>query len=685
MMIPPAGICSLTPATIAPSVRAMGPQVLRDVLGPLITVIRMTTLDRQMPTAAHIVSVWDNIVRTKDAVGPDSIAALAEAVSTFAKDAALWDAISREAECYRAYGAMSMQRFGHRCPDLMALLDVQAVAIASRVLPYHERIERAMRVASDLAESSGDHSWIPGGDPTLNKLCGILLLMGELDSARRAFISALTCHTAVGRATPGVGVASLHDLNGRYEAMCVPLVRLAGARWLFPDLGLDFGETDAAPVVPLFPLFRAEAPIPSAEYARLQLEPIRRPDGTPVEVPLLMQHLWVDPQCDTTRRLAHLPITGTLPVIRKDKGLQVVRTLEEKLTLLEAAALDVALTRQIRARCAQTPLGRLERRTLNTQLDAKLFALGLAEPLPFVSIRYKGIGARYAGRIVASAAVASKRDDEVVMSYSSATRGAMLAKRALIGAMGIFLDEPHQPHSRIPIGAAARDDVIAIQRDAVLLSAGAVLSVLNLDGAAVLDQTQIPELTIPRIHVTMGVVLDTTVTLEDLSHPQNYEAWITQMYGDFETGRARHLRTLCANLGRNLFVLMACGFTVPRLTVATRKDISAFGGLKDTGELEVIEGTDWEPFADLVRLWIDDVVLIAEACGLGMRQFIDAGYVDILVGAFLGISFEEGATTAQRAGMLRVLSEQGVKKFHVALCAEIFRLWSQMHGQPFPG
>jgi len=329
-----------------------------------------------------------------------------------------------------------------------------------------------------------------------------------------------------------------------------------------------------------------------------------------------------------TRRVAHVPYQSGFLATRTKKGINLLRTIQEKETLL---AEHIGAQRKNRMK-EKAHAQWVKKKSCNTFLaywnaetSQYLLTHKHAEFFYGIALRYKGIGSRYTGRAIfdRSDQPLDIRPEEALITKPGQVSGAHItANKKLLGKTGIFLDAGHQPHSKIPIGSAADDDVWAIERDHEFLKEGAELSVVNVDAIELLNKTQEPQLSTDKIFVTIGILTDTMLDLDyTTTYPELYEHFATSIYDlPFEQARIKHLEELSTNIGKNLRAALDLGYTTTHRSKPTKKDFSFFGGLKDTGEL--IQMQKPEDALNIITMYMCDIVYTLKAANIDFKQYI---------------------------------------------------------------
>lgn len=419
------------------------------------------------------------------------------------------------------------------------------------------------------------------------------------------------------------------------------LYRVLGAQWSYPDIFAQYFPSHDSAVVPLLPLRLAGEAMTDDQLAQLGLERIIH-GGAHVQMPLLMGHSMAGPGVVGSRRVGHIVGSGRLPIVRSGIGLRVLTSQESYRKHAAAGSLDT---------------------------------------LPFKSLRMKGVGVRYYGR--PNTTTRRRVQDEVIHEGSSQSY-SLIGPRSWLGRYGIFLDEGHQDHSQIPYGAGASDDVRAIMYDRQLLHTGAIMSVINLDAVPLVSRAQLPGLTNEQTYVTRGVLLDTSATLESvISSPARYQRWVESYYGaDVVNAREQHLRELAFNLGRNMHASLLSGFRVNPQSSPTQKDLSAVGGMKDTGELLFWDGSERNRIPTVIMFFMHDLADMFVAADVPVQQLIAGPYFHDLIRGMLPLGFRADQVPVLQEQMMSEVSEQSDYTDVVRLVAhELDRQWFAMMGR----
>jgi hypothetical protein len=410
------------------------------------------------------------------------------------------------------------------------------------------------------------------------------------------------------------------------------LFELKGKQWRYPHTFPVPLFNPLGVFLPLPSIWVDGSKLSSQELATLGIQPADQDGDKHASLPMWRSYLNMA-EAVASGRVVYFPRNSILICLKTAKGLRILNDLAEKERIFIEHHSNDELEQfkaSIWGKHASFPEVHW-----NTAISAKLVQEGLVTRLPFLSLRYKGVGANYIGRFSQDAAT-NGVSEEVLKKVPAAGKAAsFVGNRRRLGEKGIFLDEGYQAHSKVPIGAAAPADELAVERDREFLARGAAMSVLNLDSVALLTQDQIPQLTIPKITVVIGVVLDTTRTLAEIGWiPNFYKSWVRNTYRtDFAAARIHHLEEVSTHIGGNLRIALDLGLTLSEHSTNAAKDLSAFGRLKDTGDMLPISEENSE--TNIVRLWLEALLDVVTCSGVTPREYLASRACLELVRAFI--------------------------------------------------
>ncbi len=436
--------------------------------------------------------------------------------------------------------------------------------------------------------------------------------------------------------------------------------------------------------LPLMPLFLKGQPLKEEQLKHLGIEKVKDKTGKPLKLPFFMAYVLASQSSyiEATRRVVHIPYEKTLLVVKTKRGYRILRTIAEKKEILFEANLEEKLAakkRELRQRFSSLKSELAFENIWNFFLTDLLYETGLAALMSFVAFRYKGVGSKYIGRFVhlkEDGSAPFESGEELIFNDAKyMENSASIGFPDLIGKEGIFLDIGHQERTHVPVGAAASEDVLAIERDRLFLDKGIILSVINLDYVPLLNARQVPELTVDEIYVTTSVVLDTTLTLYGLtSHQDFYHKFVGKIYGlTFTEARLKHLEALGIILGKNLGILLELGFTTLKQALPIRKDMSAFGGLKDTGGLVYIkEGNE---AVNIVYQFLDSLFSTGQVAGFSLEEIIQSDAFLDFTQLFLHAEINKNELIKYTQSLLK---KYGEEQFITAVSYALLRLYEQV-------
>lgn len=315
---------------------------------------------------------------------------------------------------------------------------------------------------------------------------------------------------------------------------------------------------------------------------------------------------------------------------------------------------------------------------------------GEGESKSFLScgLQFKGVGSSYCGRLAFINPDGSFpfRAGEGVLKRNWEI-AAFVGFPELIDKYGIFLDQIHQPppSSPDPVGGMIGHDIKSIEIDELLSKNGAVMACKSLSSIKLLEQSEIQnKLGLATyqsgdLYVLLRAAGKDTRRLSHLiKSPGFYKYYIKESYGDdFEAGRAKHLNTLCENMGKNIRAVLKCMLTIsPRTANGKPVDPNTDGNLNPKGAIydssELVPAEDLDQVGDLISYWIKDLVELAENAELPYEEFIfDKGHMEILLKNIFG---REIKLPPQ---LRTIFKEKGVARTIIDIsfsCVEIWKL-----------
>ena len=229
--------------------------------------------------------------------------------------------------------------------------------------------------------------------------------------------------------------------------------------------------------------------------------------------------------------------------------------------------------------------------------------------LPCCAIQFKGAGCFcYDGQYVSPETHVKNPNLQLIKKRFEDSY--FVVDKRFEGKRGILLANPHQEGSMDPVGGVATLEAEGYDREQRILENGGKLSGITIGVVKLLDDTQVPELCIPEVGITMVAVLDDTRRIGEFygddiprhGFADAYKAFVVERYGSpmpqgmetaafvrfveeqFPACRERHLQEFMTNLGKTTRAVLESNLTNPQ-DQNLMGNISMVGGITDTRAL----------------------------------------------------------------------------------------------------